>query len=110
MAENPLLLAAFRPSQRVERMNMEKNLRSGVRLAALALWFLGVVAMQADRFFADFDDVQNDLGKFEAGQNQNPPPPAVTNDVQGGNSFIRMTWIPGTAGCSGVSRRTLIFG
>ncbi|MBL6765310.1 MAG: DUF1929 domain-containing protein [Verrucomicrobiae bacterium] len=71
---------------------MEKNLRSGVRLAALALWFLGVVAMQADRFFADFDDVQNDLGKFEAGQNQNPPPPAVTNDVQGGNSFIRMTW------------------
>jgi hypothetical protein len=69
---------------------MAKSISIGI--GALA-WLVGAGPVLGDRFFTDFDNVQNDQGKFELQQNTaNPPPPGVTNDVAGGNSFMRMVW------------------
>ena len=42
--------------------------------------------------FSDFDNPANDQGKFELGQNLNPPAPGITNDVPGGNNVMRLVW------------------
>lgn len=70
--------------------------RSGLTVWAV-LTLLALVVFAGSRQLqaaavTDFDNPGNDSGKFEADQNQAPPPPGVTNDVPAGNAFMRMVW------------------
>lgn len=65
---------------------------SGLLFAALVLGLAGGNGRLLATSVTDFDNMANDQGTYELAQNLNPPAPRITNDMMGGNNFLRMTW------------------